>query len=311
MRKQAIILLFFAVFINACAPSPAPEPASAPTQRPTQVPTPDLQLTRKAACTQHIGKIERFELDSEHMLGPQWISVYTPPCYDPHQADGYPALYTFHGQQFDDNMWFDLGAADYLDAMLANGEASPFLIISIFEEYYYRAVRGNKFPDAVIEEIIPWVDENFNTCAERECRAVGGISRGAAWTMRLGLTFPDLFSAIGIHSLPSYLGGPDQVREWIKEYPKDQYPRITLDSGRFDPEIKSAQATQLVFNQKGLPHDWHLNEGLHDTDYWGAQMEGYMRLVRQSLEPDFFYPRLLLASACSAHSIISSLFSHS
>ncbi|MCJ7825702.1 MAG: alpha/beta hydrolase-fold protein [Anaerolineales bacterium] len=277
MRKQAIFLIFFSVLLNACIPTLTPEQTPAPISAPTQMPTPDLQLTKTAACAQYIGTVERFELDSEHMLGPQWISVYTPPCYDPGRAEGYPVLYTFHGQQFDDSMWFNLGAADYLDVMIAAGESQPFLVVSIFEEYYYRAVRGNKFPDAVIKEIIPWVDNNFNTCAERACRAVGGISRGAAWAMRLGLTFPDLFSAIGIHSLPSYLGGPDQVRVWVEDYPKDLYPRITMDSGRFDPEVKSAAATQLIFNQKGIPHDWHLNEGLHDKEYWGAQMETYMR----------------------------------
>ena len=95
--------------------------------------------------------------------------------------------------------------------------------------------------------------------------------------MRLGLTFPDLFSAIGIHSLPSFLGGPDQVRVWVEEYPKDMLPHITMDSGRFDTEIKSASGTQAVFNQKGIPHEWHINEGRHDTDYWEAQMESYMR----------------------------------
>jgi enterochelin esterase-like enzyme len=211
------------------------------------------------------------------MMGTQWISVYTPPCYDPVLAGGYPALYVFHGQTFDDSMWFDLGAGAYLDAMVSTGEAQPFIIVSIFEEYFYRAVRGNKFPDAVIEEIIPWVEENFNICTIRDCRALGGISRGAAWAMRLGLTFPDLFSAIGIHSLPSYLGGSDQVRVWVEEYPKEMLPRITMDSGRFDTEIKSASGTQEVFNQKGITHEWHLNEGRHDIDYWEAQMESYMR----------------------------------
>lgn len=283
MRRKNIITLcvtiLLAGLLSACADSLAQVATPAATvEAPTAAPTPEVILTEEAAgCVEQAGTIERFELDSELMIGLQWVRVYTPPCYDPERAAGYPVLYTFHGQTFDDTMWFRLGAADYLDAMITAGEAQPFLIVSIFEEFYYRAVRGNKFPNAVIEEILPWVDKTFNTCTERECRAVGGISRGAAWAMRLGLTHPDLFSAIGIHSLPSYLGGPEQVALWVDEYPKDSLPHISMDSGRFDPEVKSAVGTEAVFNQKAIPHDWHLNEGRHDMEYWEAQMAGYMR----------------------------------
>jgi len=278
MIKKSICTLFTVVYffiLAACSPAApeiTPTPSLVPpTPQPTAEPTPE-----ETGCAES-GQIERHELDSEFMNGPQYVSVYTPPCYDPGLEGGYPVLYTFHGQTFDDRMWFDLGAVKYLDDLILFEEAQPFLIVSIFEEFYYRAVRGNRFPDAVIQEIIPWVESTFNTCSERTCRAAGGISRGAAWAMRLAFTNPDLFGAVGIHSLPSYLGGPDQLGVWVDEYPKDRLPKITMDSGRFDPEIKSAYNSEIVLNQKGIPHDWHLNEGFHDAEYWAAHMEEYIR----------------------------------
>jgi hypothetical protein len=32
-----------------------------------------------------------------------------------------------------------------------------------------------------------------------------------------------------------------------------------------------------VFNQQGLPHEWHLNEGRHDEDYWKAHIAEYIQ----------------------------------
>jgi enterochelin esterase-like enzyme len=279
IKSNFFALIFLLLFVTAsCTTNPILEAYPTSTNTPTQNP-PDDQLEAAApeTCTDKTGKVERFEIDSENMNGAQYMTIYTPSCYDTDLVGGYPTLYVFNGQTFDDGMWFDFGVADHMDALLAAGDAQPFLIVSVFDEFYYRAVRGNKFPNAVIEEVVPWVDANFNTCTARECRAVGGISRGAAWAMRLGLTNPDIFGAIGLHSLPTYLGGPDQVRVWVEEYPKDQPLSVWMDSGRFDTEIKSAIGTEAVFSQKGFPHEWHLNEGKHDTDYWEANMGDYIR----------------------------------
>ena len=205
------------------------------------------------------------------------VNVYLPPCYDAALAGGYPAAYLLHGQTFDDLMWTNLGAPALADELILAVEAQPFIMIMPNEEFFYRPVRGNLFPDAITSELIPWAESEFNICSNRECRAIGGISRGAAWAMRIGLTNPQLFSAIGIHSLPSFLGGEGQVADWVRALPKDLLPRVTMDSGRFDTEIKSAIPVEAVFNQQGLPHDWHLNEGRHDEDYWRAHIAEYMR----------------------------------
>jgi enterochelin esterase-like enzyme len=229
-----------------------------------------------AGCSQP-GEVARFQIPSALLNLQMNVNVYLPPCYDPTLAGGYPVAYLIHGQTFDDLMWTNLGAAEYADALILSDEAHPFMMVMPNEEFFYRPVMGNLFPDAIVNEVIPWAESTFNICDARECRAIGGISRGAAWAMRIGLTNPQIFSAIGIHSLPSFLGGEGQVAEWVKALPKDLLPRLTMDSGRFDTEIKSAIPVEAVFNQQGLPHAWHLNEGRHDEDYWKAHIADYIR----------------------------------
>ncbi|MBM3136900.1 MAG: hypothetical protein FJZ98_01795 [Chloroflexi bacterium] len=276
VRIVPMIAIGFIITLSACIPQapvcPTPQAATeSPTipapQEITPTPTPD-------GCREP-GTVQRIQMQSTLLNLDMNVSVYLPPCYDPLLEGGYPAAYLFHGQTFDDRMWLNLGAAELADTIILEG-AEPFVMIFPNEEFFYRPVIGNKFPEAIMEELLPWAEEDFNLCQERECRAIGGISRGASWAMRIGLTNPRAFSRIGIHSLPSFLGGEGQVAEWVKVLPKGELPFVAMDSGRLDPEIKSAIAVEAVFNQLGLPHTWNLNEGRHDEEYWRAQVDEYI-----------------------------------
>ena len=276
--RLAFLVIALAILLPACSALAGQSPTPAAPTAEAAVPTalPPTPTPEPEGCAQP-GEVKRLQMSSNLLNLQMAISVYLPPCYDASLPGGYPAAYLLHGQTFDDRMWTDLGAAELADELILAGEAQPFIMIMPNEEFFYRPVRGNLFPDAIVSEVIPWAEAEFNVCAARECRAIGGISRGAAWAMRIGLTNPQVFSAIGIHSLPSFLGGEGQVADWVKALPKDLLPRVTMDSGRFDTEIKSAIPVEAVFNQQGLPHDWHLNEGRHDADYWQAHIAEYVR----------------------------------
>jgi enterochelin esterase-like enzyme len=277
--RLAVLALVIAILLPACSAANTQADCSTPAASTAELVTPTAlpptPTPAPAGCAQP-GEVKRYQVQSVLLNLQMNVNVYLPPCYDAALVGGYPAAYLLHGQTFDDLMWTNLGAAELADELILAGEAQPFIMIMPNEEFFYRPVRGNLFPDAITSEVIPWAEAEFNLCAARECRAIGGISRGAAWAMRIGLTNPQRFSAIGIHSLPSFLGGEGQVADWVKALPKDLLPRVTMDSGRFDTEIKSAIPVEAVFNQQGLPHDWHLNEGRHDEDYWKAHIAEYV-----------------------------------
>lgn len=50
------------------------------------------------------------------------------------------------------------------------------------------------------EEVVAWVDQHYQTIPRKEARAVVGKSSGGFGALRLGLDYPDLFSAIGSHA---------------------------------------------------------------------------------------------------------------
>jgi len=287
--KYFLILFLLFTAITGCTPPPVETTPTAFT--PVNTPQATLLSVTAETTVQPQGEepqetcvsssIERYQIDSELLRGPLYFSVYFPLCYDETRESGYPVLYALHGQKFNDAMWIDLGAAEIADRLILEGEIVPFLIVMPYEEFYYRGADVNNFPSALREEIIPWIEQTLNVCAEKECRAVGGISRGASWAMRIGLEQWDFYGAIGAHSLPTFRGDISNLPEWLEEIPFDEEPRIYLDTGRLDPEVKSVYRFENILSQKGFPHDWHLNEGRHNEAYWQENMAAYLRWYAQ------------------------------
>ena len=110
------------------------------------------------------------------------VQVYTPPCYDWDLAAArgslkYPVIYLLHGQGSTDEQWPDLGVPAAADRLITAGEVEPFLVVMPQEEHYLQDPSQSLFGQALIADLIPWVDENYPTCTERGCRAIGGLSR--------------------------------------------------------------------------------------------------------------------------------------
>ena len=255
-------------------PTQPPVEVSRPPQS-TATPSSQIKISRNDACS-NTGEVKSYKLDSELMNGELYVSVYFPPCYDENRAQGYPVLYLLHGQTFDDQMWLDLGAGQVADELIASGQAQPFLMVMPYEEFYYRQPETTHFPQAFTDEVIPFADQTFNTCPERACRALGGISRGASWALRLGLQQWELFGSFGAHSLPTFRGDLGSLPGWLEALPTEDAPRIYLDTGRFDPEVKTAYRVEQVLNEKGIMHEWHLSDGRHNSEYWSAHLREYM-----------------------------------
>jgi enterochelin esterase-like enzyme len=52
----------------------------------------------------------------------------------------------------------------------------------------------------VLKDLIPMIDANYRTRADRDNRAIAGLSMGAGQALRIGLAHLDTFSAVGAFS---------------------------------------------------------------------------------------------------------------
>ncbi len=259
----------------SATPGPTGTPTASASPSPTQSPTPTLTPT--PACSEVTGRVLALQIESAAMPKPMQFNLYLPPCYDPARQPGYPALYMIHGQTYNQDQWPRLGIAEQADALISSGELPPFLIVMPFEEYSLRDPFSTGFGQSLPDELIPWIDANYNTCAERECRAIGGLSRGGAWALHLGFSRWELFGAIGAHSVPPFNGSGDRLAGWLEAIPDGQEPRIYMDIGANDPYRRLAEDFEQRLSGYGVAHDWVLNEGSHTEEYWSAHVEEYLK----------------------------------
>ncbi len=238
----------------------------------------EASATAMAFCAASGGRIEQVKIGSQYLDAGLRFRVYTPPCYQENMMRLYPVLYLIHGQTFNDDQWDRLGADEAADQLIAAGEVAPFLIVMPYD------ISSNQpsldhFGEAVVEELLPWVDSNYRTLDDREQRAIGGLSRGASWAIHLGLTHPELFGAMGGHSPPVFVEDASKVRGWLASIPAELMPRIWLDIGERDQRsiLDSAMWFEGLLDERDIPHEWSLFSGDHSEKYWSAHVEMYLR----------------------------------
>jgi enterochelin esterase-like enzyme len=141
--------------------------------------------------------------------------VYTPPDYDMNNNVHYPVLYLQHGMGEDETGWAVQGKANLiLDNLIADKKALPMIIV-MDNGYATRpapvkaqpsgttvtpskSVAGvSAFEEVLIKEIIPMIDASYRTIADREHRAMAGLSMGANQTITITMNNLDIFSHIG------------------------------------------------------------------------------------------------------------------
>ena len=130
--------------------------------------------------------------------------VYTPAEYAQNPQKRYPVLYLQHGSFEDETGWASQGKAGLiLDNLIAAGKAVPMIIV-MDNGYAYKPQTGENtgrpasiFEEVMINEIIPMTDAKFRTFADREHRAIAGLSMGANQTMRIIMNNLDKFASYG------------------------------------------------------------------------------------------------------------------
>ena len=280
----------FMLFVTVAACSTADPPRSTstpisltPTLSPTFTPSPLPPATiTPLTCLTNPGHLEEGSLDSTSP--PQQFRIYLPPCYEEKADQRYPVLYLLHGQTYTDDQWIRLGAVSVVDDLILAGESIPFIIV-FPDDRYWNLPPGPGFGERLVEVVIPYVDSTYRTIPDRDHRAIGGMSRGAGWALRLGLSRWDLFGIVGLHSLAVLQKDASEIRDWLAHIPPRSRPQVFMDIGDNDQELEMAQRVEAQFNDFGLTHEWHLYSGAHTEEYWSAHVEEYIRWYAQAWSP--------------------------
>ncbi|MFN2304862.1 MAG: alpha/beta hydrolase, partial [Anaerolineales bacterium] len=204
------------------------------------------------------------------------LQIYLPPCYHTELEKRYPVLYLLHGLSYSDDQWLQLGLAEKMDALIAQGAITPFIVV-LPNEAQFNPPQTSNFDDALVTEVIPWIDKHYKTRSERAFRALGGLSRGAAWAVHIGFTHYTLFENIGAHSLPLFEADGGNINTWLARIPSTDLPSFYIDIGRSDQEVQTALNFANLLDEHQVPHEWHLFNGGHTQSYWSSHLETYLK----------------------------------
>jgi len=277
--RQTLFLIPLLAGLWACAPSI--EPVSTvttilptPTQTATPLPPTPTPTATPLGCLTQPGHVEQGIV--EETKPPQEYLIYLPPCYDEMPDLRYPILYLLHGQTYNDDQWVRLGAVEVMDRLFLKEDVSPFIIV-FPDDRYWNVEAGPGFGQRLVDHLMPYIDQNYRSLADREHRAIGGMSRGAGWALRLGLRRWELFGTLGLHSLAAFGDDRPFLRNWLEAIPPEEWPEIFIDTGENDSELGFNLLFENTLTQLGIPHEWHLYPGAHDEAYWEAHAEEYLR----------------------------------
>src|SRR5437588_1303429 len=200
MSGRFVALVAWAVLAGSTLPSPAQK--DDPTER---FPAPPEGFDKKRDNIDR-GKLEAVEYDSATVGVKRKARVYTPPGYSKDRK--YPVLYLLHGIGGDENEWPRGGAPDViLDNLYADKKAVPMVVVMpngrASKDVTAKSGFGQQgpafaaFEKDLLTDLIPFVEKNYSVKADRESRALAGLSMGGGQSLNFGLNNLDTFAWVG------------------------------------------------------------------------------------------------------------------
>jgi len=267
------------VLLTACAnPPPAPtgipalnpSPTLSPSPAPTASPQPSATLDPIPQCLGEGGLVVQSELVDPTLPRSLPYRVYVPPCATERRGS-LPALFLLHGLARTDSEWDELGVDELAQAWIASGQVAPFLIVMPWERL------GLDYELAIVEKLIPHVELAYGASPDRSQRAIGGISRGGGWALRIGLKHPEVFGAIGLHSPAVLVPDLFDLPSWIQPIALGDLPSIWIDIGERDPARFDLVGLTELLDEQGVAYSSTRYPGEHAEAYWATHLEEYLK----------------------------------
>ena len=193
--------------------------------------------------------------------------VYTPPTYGKNKKERFPVLYLQHGWGEDETAWSNQGHANLImDNLIAEGKCKPFIIVMTYGMTndvrfgHINKFDAKEFETVLVDELIPYIDANFQTKADRSNRAMAGLSMGGFETKLITMRRPEMFAYWGLLSGGQY--EPADLKD------KGEVKLIFQSCGSKErPEAINASTARL--KEAGFNAVGHISEGTaHEFLSW-------------------------------------------
>ena len=207
------------------------------------------------------------------------LHVWTPAGYEK-SADKLPVLYLIHGGGDNDASWPGVGAAGWiLDNLLAEGKMVPMIVVMPNGTIPVQN-EVPPFAEDMYNSIIPFIEANYNVMADRDHRAVAGLSMGGMETMEVAFSHPDDFAYVWVLSA-SFAPGQEPAAESARLKVKENISKLNsfrkmvfTQGGPTDIAYQNCKNTRDQLDKDGLKYEYMENaQAGHSWTTWRADLE--------------------------------------
>ena len=222
------------------------------------------------------GRLEMVEYDSRTVGNPRKALIYTPPGYS--SDTKYPVLYLLHGIGGDEEEWRRGGQPHViLDNLIADKKATPMIIVMPNGRAQPNdRAEGNvmatapafaHFEQDLLKDLIPFIESKYSVTADRESRALAGLSMGGGQSLNFGLGHLDTFAWVGgFSSAPNTKPPAELVPD--PQAAAGQLKLLFISCGNRDGLIRISQGVHAYLKENKVPHIWHVDDHAHDFQHW-------------------------------------------
>ena len=251
------------------------------------------------------------EYDSKTVGTRRKMNVYTPPGYSTDKK--YPVLYLLHGIGGDETEWQRFATPNLiLDNLIADGKATPMIVVMpngraqqndrAEGDVFRSAPAFAAFEQDLLQDVIPAIESRYSVQADREHRAVAGLSMGGGQALNFGLQHLDTFAWVGgFSSAPNTKAPSELVPDPAAT--KQKLKLLWLSCGNKDGLISISQRTHAYLKDNEVPHIWNVDSHGHDPTHWANNLYHFVQHIfndaREEERPtDQEQSRLIIKDAC-------------
>jgi predicted alpha/beta superfamily hydrolase len=244
--------------------------------------SPQQNFLSKPGSEQTIGPaggLRLHEFSSRIFHNKRMLRVWVPPEYDlaENSAKRYSVFYLNDGQNLFESSTSFTGVEWEVDEtagrMIMEGKIRPMICVGIdnagqerVKEYIpYRSLnpallrpRGTKYPDFLMKEVMPFVEQQYRVAKGPENTALGGSSLGGLICLYVAMAAPGKFGRLLVESPSLWVANRQILREarGFRDWPEKMFVGIgTREAGREDKDrqtVESVRELERIVRRAGL-----------------------------------------------------------
>jgi enterochelin esterase-like enzyme len=284
-----------------------------------------ILLNATAVCAQERPRIiEGLVMNSKILSQDVRYSIILPEDYFLSKRN-YPVVYLLHGLGDNESSWLEYGrVSQTVNGAVKKGEIIPMIYVMPegYRNYYVNDYAGKfLYEDMFIKELVPFIDKQYRTVADKKHRATMGYSMGGFGALVLPLRNPDIFTvsvplSISVRSDAQYItedasGWDDQWGRLfgavgvtgegrITDYYKQHSPfyifdqkdlsklkdlKLFIDNGDDEETLcRSNEELHMLLRDRNFPHEFRVRNGGHEFQYWRDALPNALYFISDAFE---------------------------